>query len=287
MTPKRTGLSGWLPPLHIARRLARWMAVALTYTAAVALVVYLLKLPTWAAGNEAAATLGVVLGTLLVFHNNTANDRWWEARKLWGQLINESRNLALKAHAHAAVEPGEHRQLARLLAGFAHALRLHLRGVGGVQAVPGFEQEPTSFPHAPGYVAGLVHQLLDRWNRQGKLHDALWLLDVHARALMDVCGACERIRNTPLASSYRSLLRGGIALYALLAPWSLSLEMGWWSVPVLTLGFGFLLGMELTADEVEEPFGTEEDDLPMEAYCRAVETFVRDALEDAPARRGG
>jgi putative membrane protein len=219
---------------------------------------------------------------LVVLRNNAANDRRWEARKLWGQLINELRNLALKARAHVAVDADEDRQFARLLAGFAHALRLHLRGVVGLRFVPGFEQEATAFPHAPGYIAGLIHQTLDRWNREGKLRETVWILDVHARSLMDVCGACERIRNTPLASSYRALLRWGITLFVLSFPWSVILVLGWWSLPVLVIAFGFLLGTELTAEAVEESFGTEGDDLPLETYCLTIETFVFAVLDTVP-----
>ncbi len=112
--------------------------------------------------------------------------------------------------------------------------------------------------------------------------EIVWMLDQHARTLMDVCGVCERIRNTPLASSYRALLRGGLVLYIVLAPWSVSLEIGWWSIPVLAIGIGLLLGMELTAEAIEEPFGINGDDLPLEAFCKSIEDFVLAAL-DVPA----
>jgi len=271
--------SGWLSPLHIGRRLGIWMVPSLAYLGAVTLLVTYYEFPRWTFGKEGAELLGLVLGILIVLRINTAIDRWWEARKLWGQLINDSRNLALKARAHADAGPEEHGQLARLLTGFAHALRLHLRGVTGVHSVPGFESEPTNFPHGPGYIAGLVHRLLDHWNRQGKLRDTVWVLDVHARALMDICGACERIRNTPLSSSFRALVRWGIVLYILIAPWGVALEVGWSGVPVLALGFAFLDGIELTAEEIEEPFGAEKDDLPLDTYCRNIETFVFSVLE--------
>jgi putative membrane protein len=271
----------WLAPPHVVRQLALLMVPALAYAVASALLIRFLEITAWPPGKEAATTLGVTIGVLVVLRNNAANDRWWEARKLWGQLINDSRNLALKARAHAAAEPEEHRYLARLLAGFAQALRLHLRGIPGVRAVPGFEAEPSDFRHGPGYVAELVHRLLNRWNREGKLRDTVWMLDVHARALMDICGACERIRNTPLAASYRALVRCGIGLYILVAPWVVCPEMGWWGVGLMVLEFAFLLGIELTAEAIEEPFGTDPDDLPLEAYCQTVETFVYGVL-DAP-----
>jgi putative membrane protein len=268
-----------LPSSHVGRRLAVWLVFALAYALAVETLVHFLALPKWVAGNEVVAALTVGLGVLVVFRNNVAYSRWWEARTLWGQLINELRNLALKVRAHVAADPEEFRPFARLLIGFAHALRLHLRSVKGVQSVPGFEHEPTTFPHAPGYIAERVHQTLDRWNRQGKLEGTIWILDPHAAALMDVCGACERIRNTPLAPSYRALWRWGIALFVVVAPWPAAMDMGWWCLSVLAVAFAFLIGIELTAEAVEEPFGQEGDDLSLETYCRSIETFVTAALE--------
>jgi putative membrane protein len=270
-----------MPRLNIIRKLAAWLLVALLYACAVTWLVRKLELATWAPGNEAAAALTAVLGTLIVFRNNAAYDRWWEARKLWGTLNNEIRNFALKVHAHVSINPEELQEFERLLSAFPHALRLHLRGAASVRTVPRFEKELTSFTHAPGYIAGLVHQSLDRWNREGRLKDSLWILDHHARALMEVCGGCERIRTTPLASSYRALLRIGMVLYVLLAPWAVAMEIGWWAPLVLGVGMVFLIGLELTGEAVEEPFGQEGDDLPLETYCDSIERFVRQALGSA------
>jgi putative membrane protein len=273
-----------VPSLHVGRRLVVWLVPTLVYNLGVTLLVKFGELPDWKLGVESATALGVVLGMLLVFRNNAANDRWWEARKLWGQLINDSRTLILKVRAHAAVDAAEHRQLGRLIVAFAQALQLHLRGIASLQAVPGFERTPDTPPHVPGYVAELIHQTLDRWNRQDKLDNTIWILDVHARALMDVCGACERIRNTPLASSYRSLMRLGILFYVLVSPWPVAMEIGFWGVPELEIAFFFFLAIELTAEDVEEPFGTEKDDLPLENYCESIETFVASVLESGRDR---
>jgi putative membrane protein len=127
-----------------------------------------------------------------------------------------------------------------------------------------------------------VHDTLSQWNRQGKLENTVWLLDQHARALMDICGACERIRNTPLASSYRAMKRGAIALYVLVAPWAIGLEMGWNGLPIMLVAFSFLIGVELTAEAVEEPFGHEGDDLELEVYCKTIESFVNATLVAVP-----
>ena len=93
-----------LPSLHVGRTLAVWLAVLLAYTAADVALAKVLGLPPWSPGEEFAASLGVVLGVLVVFRINTAYNRWWEARQLWGQLVNDSRNLALKVRAHVAVD---------------------------------------------------------------------------------------------------------------------------------------------------------------------------------------
>ncbi len=272
-----------MPRLNIARKLATWLGFSLIYAVAITLLVERLQLPVWRPGNEAAAALTAVLGTLIVFRNNAAYDRWWEARKLWGTLNNEVRNLALKVRAHVEADASELADFSRLLVGFAHALRMHLRGETTVRQVPGFEKEPTTFPHAPGYIAGRVHQALDRWNREGRLKESLWILDQHARSLMDVSGACERIHTTPAPSSYRALLRIGMILYVILAPWAVAMEIGWWAPLVTGVAMVFLIGMELTGETVEEPFGTEGDDLPLENYCENIERFVRSALEDPSA----
>ncbi len=266
-----------MPTLKIARRLIAWIFVALLYVTFVGAVVQRVQHPVLTIGDEAAAMLAFALGILLVFRTNTAYDRWWEARKHWGQLVNDTRNLALKSRAHVAADEQEFEKLDRLLIAFPHSLRLHLRGVDNIRAVPGFQDDSSEFMHSPGYIAGLIHQLLNRWNREGKLLDTIWVLDVHARSLLDICGACERIRNTPLAASYRSLIRWFIVLYVLLAPWSVSLDAGWDGLAVLIFAFAFLFGVELTAEVVEEPFGTEGDDLPLDGLCETMERFVRSA----------
>src|SRR5262245_8927379 len=104
------------------------MAVALSYAALVTYLIDHFDMPRWQSAGQIAAVLGLSLGVLLVFRINTANDRWWEARKLWGQLINDLRNLALKVRAHVELDAAERHHFANLLTGFANSLRLHLRG---------------------------------------------------------------------------------------------------------------------------------------------------------------
>jgi len=271
------------PRLHVARPLAIVTTAVLIYTALVTLIVTTRTLPTWDLAEEVSTVLTALIGLLIVFRNNAANDRWWEARKLWGQLINDTRNLALKARAYATLDPAEQRDFARLLSGFAHALRMHLRGPCELRSVPGFESDTAAVAHAPGYVAGRAFESLATWDRTGKLQTSVWLLDRHAGAFMDICGACERIKNTPLASSYRALLRATIALNFLLAPWAAASWAGWLSLPIVGVACVFLIGIELAAEAIEEPFGTTGDDLPLEKYCETIDNFVTETLNDRVA----
>jgi putative membrane protein len=255
------------PPPAIARRL--WPAV-FGSTAYTALVLWVFpEHPTVSLGwlNVFGVINGIVLGALVGFRTKAAYDRWWEARILWGQLVNHSRNLCLKAVVLAAPDEAERRELARLVCGFPAALMRHLRGPVQLQQVPGFEKETATPTHVPMDIARRVFDLLAGWRRAGRIDGhAQQMLDPHAVALMDVCGACERVRNTPLPGSYLSLLRHGLLLSFLLLPWHMSHALGAWSLAVQGVVVYFLFGVELTAEELEEPFGYDGDDLPLERY---------------------
>ncbi|HET6573703.1 MAG TPA: bestrophin family ion channel, partial [Fimbriiglobus sp.] len=254
------------------------MALAV-YTAVVVLVLAAtpLDLPQW--GGASAVLNALILGVLLNFRNREAYDRWWEARKLWGQLVNDSRNLCLKTVSLPGLSPDDCARLGRLVVGFAAAMKDHLRGSAALQRVPGFEKETAEPDHVPLYLAGRLIELLRGWRAEGKLTDYdLLLLDPHARAPMDICGACERIKTTPMPLSYRSLLRHGLVLYLLSTPWLVGDQLVWWAVPVVALLGYFLLGIELTAEDVEEPFGRDGDDLALAAYCDTIRRSVDEVL---------
>lgn len=226
-------------------------------------------------GPEGALVNGVVLGLLLGFRNRVAFDRWWEGRRLWGQLINDTRNLAAKAHALVPAEAEGRVIFFAALPAFAVALKGHLREGVRLRQVPGFEKDPHDPPHVPLYLAGLVLSTLAGWQRRGVLDPAAGLLlDPHARALLDACGGCERIRNTPVCRSYKALLRLATALNILVAPWYTMRELGAWGIPLLLLVVFFLLGIELIDEAVEEPFGTTGDDLDLDSYCATIRASV-------------
>jgi putative membrane protein len=267
------------PPPPIARRLWLVVAASTAYAAAVYWFCDLFPFGQSIWAGELAALNAVVLGVLIGFRTKAAYDRWWEGRIQWGQLTNHSRNLCLKAAALADPPPEDRRELLRLVAGFPVALMRHLRGRVALQDVPGFEKDPATPAHVPAELAGRVFALVAAWRRSGRIDGhAQQLLDPHAAALMDVCGACERIRNTPLPGSYLSLLRHGLVLGLLLLPWQLAVLLGVWEVPVQALAIYFLVGIELIAEEVEQPFGLDGDDLPLERYCATIRANAGEIL---------
>lgn len=267
------------PPLPVWRRLDL-LTLAMTLYAAVsswAVLALDIHLPQWGGGS--AILNALVLGVLLSFRNAQAYDRWWEGRKLWGQLVNDSRNLCLKVAALPHPSADARRRVGVIVAGFAVALKRRLRDESDLRQVPGFEADPAAPAHVPGYVAGELFKLVQAERAGGRLTELeVLLLDPHLKALMDVCGACERIKTSPIPLSYRSLLRHGLVLYLLSTPWLIADQLGWATVPVMALMTYFLIGIELTAEEVEEPFGRDGDDLALGRYCDTIRASAEQAV---------
>lgn len=263
----------------IGKRLASMLIVVAAYCVGVGFIVKRYDVQVdW--GGAASLINTVILSLLLGFRNRVAYDRWWEARGLWGQLTNDSRNLAAKLAAYLPAEALVRSRVAELLAGFAEALNRHLRReTPRLRELPGFELERADPPHVPLYLAGRLYTVVADWKRTGLVDEPLLIiLDPHLRALLDVCGGCERIRGTPLSASYKGLLRSGLVLNILAWPWLTMAEIGFRGVPIFLLVCFFLLGIELIDSVVEEPFGRERDDLDLDKYCRTIRDGVQAAL---------
>jgi putative membrane protein len=264
------------PVVALAKRLAFWLAVVAVYCAAVGAVVHFNHLKLHALGTEGGLLNSLIVGLLLGFRNRAAYDRWWEARRLWGQLTNDIRNLACQLAAFLPAEVILGSPLAMLLIAYPKALKRHLRGESPRWGeISGFEQPHEPPPHLPVYLAGRIYRLASDWEQEGRLDQAkLLTLAPHLRGLLDVCGGCERIRNTPLSPWYKGLLRTGIALNIIITPWYTMGELGAWGLPILLLMSFFFLGVEVVDTIVEEPFGRERDDLDLDRYCDAIEQSV-------------
>jgi ion channel-forming bestrophin family protein len=218
--------------------------------------------------------LGAVLSILLVLRTNSAYERWWEARKLWGQLVNECRNLALKVTTMVDADEPDRVLGREYIASFPFCLRDHLRKGPEDATIAGLpEPLPGNVTHVPAYVSGKLFTLVKKWRDQGKLQKLdHHLIDQHIKALLDVCGACERILNTPLPLSHRALIPQLLGVYLIVVPLSLELDL-----KGILVGMGvayFLLGLELIAEEIEEPFGNDTDDLPLDTIAGNIRRVV-------------
>jgi putative membrane protein len=267
------------PPLRIGRKLFPFIAVLAIYGLCVSVTVDYEHLPHLEWGAEATVLNGLVLTFLIGFRNNQAYNRWWEARQLWGQLINENRNLCLKLSALPTLDPSARETVGRLVIEFGVALKDHLRRRDGTDEPPLGSTAPRDHVPHPSRVARAIYEMVCKWQREGRFDGwALLWLDGHVKSLMDICGACERIRNTPISSSYRALLRHAIAIYLAVSPFMLIEDTGLVEFPIFLLAAYFILGIEMVAEEIEEPFGSGGDDLPLERYCDTIATSVHEIL---------
>src|SRR5260221_2938451 len=103
---------------------------------------------------------------------------------------------------------------------------------------------------------------------------------------MNICGACARIQKSPISLSYRWFIRQTIAIYLLTLPWGLMRSFGWWTVPAVAMLGYFMIGVEVIAEQIEDPFGESEDDLMLEDLCETISKSVGDIMTSAPNERG-
>lgn len=223
--------------------------------------------------------LGFVISLLLVFRTNTAYDRWWEGRKLWGALVNNSRNLALKLAAILKDEE-DVAFFRNLIPNYAFVLNLHLKDEATSQQlnenlVIDLDQEK----HRPNQVAKLMFERINLLYIDKKITgDQLIILNEELKSFTDICGACERIKNTPIPYSYSAFLKKFIFFYVMTLPFGYSFSLGYYVVPVVVFIFYVLASLELIAEEIEEPFGTDENDLPTEIISENIKRHVNELL---------
>lgn len=289
MTPDHSPSRSWLMNLLSFRATPVFARVRIVVTGLGLYTLLCVLADDWSGGDltnlkaNAPALLGLVLGLLLVFRTNTAYDRWWEARKLWGSLINDSRNLAIKVTACVQADEQDKDQLGRWLIRFSFALKDHLRNQASLANYPEFADEMQPIQHVPSYISQRIYQRIEGWRQGEKLGGfELLFLDRHAAALMDICGACERIRNTRISASYRHFIRQSITVYLVSLPWGLIHDYGYWAVPAVMMAGYFMTGLELIAEDIEEPFGVSIDDIGLDSLCARISESVGEIMGIEP-----
>jgi ion channel-forming bestrophin family protein len=227
---------------------------------------------------------GFVISLVLVFRINTAYDRWWEGRKLWGSLINNARNLAIKFHSMLPAQDQAMRQeIADLISNFAFSLRNHLRDDTSSKDIVftaslGSENYSGS-KHKPNVIAGTLNVVaLAATRAYPQTKNDYLLVNENISQFVDIGGACERIRNTPIPFSYSIFIKKFVFLYIITMPVSFGLTIGYWSVPIVMIMFYAFASLELLSEEIEDPFGTDSNDLPTDEISQRIRTNVNEIL---------
>lgn len=218
------------------------------------------------------AVLGSLLGFLIVFRMNASNNRYWEGRSSWGNIINASRNMVRVgvAHTHAGAE------LADLVAGYVISLRRSLQGNLDMLETDFFipdelRQQAERFGNPPTAVAFAISAWIEREYRAGQLNAQLVRhMEDQLSKMVDAQGACEKIRKTPLPFVYVVMIKQLVLVYLLTLPFAVGKECGWWSPVVMAIVSLGLFGMEEAGVETEDPFGTDENCLDMETYTLTI-----------------
>lgn len=220
--------------------------------------------------------LGFVLSTLLVFRINSAYDRWWEGRKNWGSLVNNTRNLQVKIET--LLPEGNKKDkimLRKLISTFVFTLKNHLKNKQDsdeIQSFEGFDKnEFLKVKHKPAYMVKLISQHIYNLNKQGVFSDTHMLVfEEEVRSFLDITGACERIKNTPIPYSYSLFLKKIIFVYVVSMPFAFAIEFKYWSIPIVALIFYAFASLELISEEIEDPFGDDENDLPTQELSEKI-----------------
>ncbi|MGE7774508.1 bestrophin family protein [Chitinophaga sp. NPDC101104] len=228
--------------------------------------------------------LGFVISMLLVFRTNTAYDRWWEGRRQWGGLVNSSRNLAMKLKAMLPTGHPAVAWFAHMIPNYAFVLKDHLRGEfhpDKLENMPEDELERLGKGiHVPNRMATLIMEKINELHRQQVISgDQLITLNTQLESFTDICGACERIKNTPIPFSYSVFLKKFIFFYVMTLPMGYVFGLGYLVVPMVVFIFYVLASLELIAEEIEDPFGKDANDLPTETISANIRRHVQEIMQ--------
>lgn len=235
----------------------------------------------------------IVLGLLLVFRTNTAYERFWEGRKLWGTIINTTRNIARKIWVFVSesqpIDRARKIEVLRLLVAFAVATKLHLRQepLNAELASLVSPQQYTklqSMNHPPLELAFWINDYLDSQHNQGNLttYEMIAIAKL-LNQLVDCLGSCERILRTPMPLAYSIHLEQLLLLYCFFFPFEMVSRLGLLTGLFSALTSFALLGIEEIGVEIENPFGQDPNDLPLDTICETMRRNIEDLITLSPS----
>lgn len=229
--------------------------------------------------------LGFVLSLLLVFRTNSAYDRWWEGRKLWGMLVNVSRNLAIKINTLVPTDDQANRDYFRLMIpNYCFSLKEHLRKnptIENLIDVDGLFEKLSDADHHPNMIIQEMYRRIKTLADDGSIRaEEQWLIDQELRKFADIQGGCERILNTPIPFSYNIFLKKFIFFYILTLPIGFVAYFDYWAIPISIFVFYVLVSLEIIAEEIEDPFGVDPNDLPTDKLSGKIRANVDEIFEN-------
>jgi putative membrane protein len=220
------------------------------------------------------AMVGFVLSMLLVFRTNTAYDRWWEGRKAWGGFVNSSRNLAIKLSA-IIKDADDRNTLKILIQNFISSSKSHLRSEVTENDLIASDKysvdEILEAKHVPNYLMKKLVFELNGHLESGKMSSTqMLMINSEIQSFSDNLGACERIKKTPIPYSYSIFLKKIIFIYIASMPFGFAMEFGYWSIFIVSMLFYIFASIELIAEEIEDPFGNDDNDLPTDQISEVI-----------------
>jgi ion channel-forming bestrophin family protein len=228
--------------------------------------------------------LGVVLSYLLVLRTYTAYDRWWDGRKQFSTLGSNWRNFAMKLNALLPTDDKENREyFAKMITNHAYSFKENIRD--GVdfdileEPVEGFKDRIKKAYHVPNQMSRMMVEKLNQLYDEGvikyyQLVDLLRYTDIAT----EVVSSCERIRTTPLTRSYRVHLERFIIIFTVMLPFGFVKEISYWTIPFVMFVYYAMAGLVLIGEEIEDPFGQDENDLPIDNICSSLKKNVDSIL---------
>jgi putative membrane protein len=230
--------------------------------------------------NPAPFTLfGIALAIFLGFKNSTSYDRFWEARKLWGALVFTARSLTRQAQSLSYYEKNSKEiiRFADLIIAFSYTFKHQLRFTDPYQDIEkrlgsALAEQLKPIIYKPVMLLNEMGAWLKKAREEGKL-DAVSAanIDINLNELSHILTGCERIANTPIPYTYKVLLHRTVYIYCFLLPFGFVDSLGWMMPLIVTFIAYTFVALEAVADELEDPFGLEPNDLALNSMCHVIE----------------
>lgn len=259
--------------------------MAVYSTAICVIVIEYFELP-FKSTTQVHSILSIVLGLFLVFRMNSAYERWWEGRSKWGLMVNDSRNLAQKLSAILDINGKKDRLFFKIMLGnFPFALKEHLRSGVKFEEIqdPGLDGALDKLKKAnnvPNVILTLIYdQIQLLFSKKQITGEQLIVLDTELHQYASIQGACERIKNTPIPYSYSMYIKKFIFIFVITLPFGFVTSFSYFTIPIVLMLFYILVSIELIAEEIEDPFGHDINDLPTDELAKKIRNDVNEIFE--------